>query len=149
MDIANSEGKTRRDFLNSIIGIGLFGWLLTIIYPLLKYIVPPKMREPEVKTIAVGKVDDFKPLSGTIFKFGNKPGILIRRADGEFKAFSAVCTHLDCTVQFDEKIKLIWCACHNGKYDLNGNNVSGPPPKPLTEYQVVLKNKEIFVQKET
>jgi Rieske Fe-S protein len=146
--IIKSE-KPRRDFLNTLLGVGLTGWVIAILYPVLKYIIPPISREPDVKSIMVGKVADFKPLSGTIFKFGNKPGLLVRQANGDFKAFSATCSHLDCTVQYKEDMKVIWCACHNGKYDLNGNNISGPPPKPLEEFLVLIKGNEVYVKKES
>jgi Rieske Fe-S protein len=82
-----------------------------------------------------------------MFKIGSKPGILIRTADGEFKAFGATCTHLDCTVQYKTDEKLIWCACHNGKYDINGKNISGPPPAPLTPLNIVIQKDEVFVSK--
>lgn len=140
---------SRRNFLNWILGIGFTGWIVAILYPVIKYIIPPKSREAVVKSVSVGKVKDFKPLSGLNFKFGNKPGILICQEDGSFKAFSATCTHLDCTVQFREDMKLIWCACHNGKYGLNGKNIAGPPPKPLEEYQVIIKGDLVFVKKES
>jgi Rieske Fe-S protein len=44
---------------------------------------------------------------------------------------------------------VIWCACHNGKYDLNGHNISGPPPRPLEEYRVIVQKDEIFISKKT
>lgn len=139
---------TRREFLNWVLGIGTIGWIAAILYPVYKYIVPPKSREAVVKSVSVGKVKDFKPNSGLNFKFGNKPGILILTEDGTFKAFSATCTHLECTVQYKDEMKLIWCACHNGKYDLSGKNISGPPPNPLEEFKVIIKNNEVFVTKD-
>jgi cytochrome b6-f complex iron-sulfur subunit len=72
---------------------------------------------------------------------------LLRTASGEFRAFEAVCTHLDCTVQFKKDLGVIWCACHNGKYDLNGRNISGPPPRPLNPYKVIVQGEEVFVSK--
>jgi Rieske Fe-S protein len=45
-----------------------------------------------------------------------------------------VCTHLDCTVQYKADTSQMWCACHNGMYDLSGANVSGPPPRPLETF---------------
>ena len=63
------------------------------------------------------------------------------------KAFSAVCTHLDCIVQYRPEMKGIWCACHNGQYDLNGQNTGGPPPRPLEEYAVNLRGDEVIVSK--
>ncbi|MGD8329631.1 MAG: ubiquinol-cytochrome c reductase iron-sulfur subunit [Acidobacteriota bacterium] len=64
--------------------------------------------------------------------------IVIRVADGDFRAFSAVCTHLDCIVEFQKQWPRIWCNCHGGWYDLQGRVVSGPPPRPLAPYEVDL-----------
>jgi len=63
----------------------------------------------------------------------------------QIKAFSAVCTHLGCTVQYRKDFQHIWCACHNGHFDLNGRNIAGPPPTPLEEYQVVARADSVFV----
>jgi cytochrome b6-f complex iron-sulfur subunit len=72
-----------------------------------------------------------------MFKFGSSPAMLIHGADDSWVAFSAVCTHLGCTVQFEPQMNRIHCACHGGVYDTHtGKNVSGPPPKPLTAYKV-------------
>ncbi|HEY7616817.1 MAG TPA: Rieske (2Fe-2S) protein, partial [Terriglobales bacterium] len=78
---------------------------------------------------------------------GNKPGILIRTAQDEWRAFSAVCTHLNCTVQFQDETQQIWCACHNGLFDLNGNVVGGPPPRRLDEFAVNLRGDDIVVSR--
>ena len=82
-----------------------------------------------------------------IFKFGSKPGLLVRTPDGELAAFSAVCTHLDCTVQYKTDTSQLWCACHNGMYDMGGRNISGPPPRPLELYDVHVKGEEIYVNR--
>jgi Rieske Fe-S protein len=50
-----------------------------------------------------------------------------------------VCTHLECTVQFKSDTSQIWCACHNGLYDLSGNVISGPPPRALERFTVNLR----------
>jgi Rieske Fe-S protein len=55
------------------------------------------------------------------------------------RAFNAVCTHVDCTVIYRSDPGDIFCNCHDGVYDLSGQNVSGPPPRPLEMYQVTLR----------
>jgi len=75
------------------------------------------------------------------FNFDGKPCLLIRTPEGEIKAFNAICTHLDCTVEYRPERHDIFCNCHNGVYDLNGRNVSGPPPRPLEVYKVTLRGK--------
>jgi cytochrome b6-f complex iron-sulfur subunit len=142
-----SEKQNRRDFLNWVLGLGFFGWLAAVLYPIYSYLNPPKAPEVDVSNLEIAKVSEVPDNSSKMFKMGNKPGILIRTPDGQFRAFSAVCTHLDCTVQYKPDEKLIWCACHNGRYDLNGKNISGPPPAPLTPYKLTIKNDEIFVSK--
>jgi Rieske Fe-S protein len=67
--------------------------------------------------------------------------------DGEYRAYSAVCPHLNCTVQYNDKRSQIWCACHNGYFDLTGKVISGPPPKGLEEFQVVIDEDEILVSR--
>lgn len=139
------EKQTRRDFLSYLLGIGFLGLAGSVLYPIFSYLKPPKAPEVDVKNLNIGKADDIPNNSSKMFKLGNKPGILIKTDSGEFKAFNATCTHLECTVQYKKDEKLIWCACHNGRYDLNGKNVSGPPPRPLTPYNVIVQKGEIFI----
>lgn len=139
--------KGKRDLLKFVLVGGVFAWLASVIYPVISYLKPPKHAEVVVKSVKAGKVADFANDTGTIIKFGTKPVILIRDTKGAFKAFSATCTHLDCTVQYRSDFGLIWCACHNGKYDLNGRNVSGPPPRPLDEFNVTVQGDEVLIHK--
>jgi Rieske Fe-S protein len=88
---------------------------------------------------------DMPPNSGRIFRFGSKPGILVCTESGELRAFSARCTHLDCTVQYRDDLRHIWCACHNGHYDLAGRNIEGPPPRPLPSYDVNVRGDQIVI----
>ncbi|MEI7906605.1 MAG: Rieske (2Fe-2S) protein [Bacteroidota bacterium] len=141
--------QDKRDFLKFALFGGLFAWLAAVIFPVLSYLKPPKQAEVIVNSVKAGKIADFANDSGSIIKFGNKPVILIRNPQGEFKAFSAVCTHLECTVQYKKDLGMIWCACHNGKYDLNGRNVSGPPPRPLDEFRVTVQGEEVSISKKS
>jgi len=141
------EGK--RDFLKYVLGGGVVAWLASVVYPLISYLRPPQQPEVEVKSVKAGPVSALEKDSGTIVRFGNKPVILIRAADGSLKAFSATCTHLDCTVQYRKDLGVIWCACHNGRYDLTGRNIAGPPPRPLDEYRVTVQEGEIHISSKT
>lgn len=145
--MTETSPHNRRDFLKYILSGGLLGLAASILYPIIAYLKPPAQREVEVSSIKAGKIADFEKESGKIIRFGSKPVILIRTAKGEFSAFSAICTHLDCTVQYRKDMGVIWCACHNGKYDLTGHNISGPPPRPLEEYRVIVQKDEIFISK--
>ena len=141
------EQPERRNFLKVILTSGLVALAGSILYPIFAYLKPPKQGEVEVTSVSAGKLSEIEKDSGKIVKFGTKPVILIRTANNELRALSATCTHLDCTVQYRKDMGLIWCACHNGKYDLNGRNVSGPPPRPLDEYRVVVQGEEVLISK--
>lgn len=142
MSSVNSPSQpqgTRRNFLDSLLGVGFFSTAIATLYPVWRYMIPPANAEPATDSVIAGKVSEFKPNSGAVLKFGTKPAILVRTTEGEFRAFSAVCTHLECTVQYKPETSQIWCACHNGIYDLSGNVVSGPPPRPLDKFAVNLR----------
>lgn len=136
---------SRRRFLNYLLGFTGIGLVSSVFYPISKYLLPPENVEASVNSLKAGMVDDFKPNSSKIIKFGRKPVLLIRTASGSFLAFSAICTHLDCIIQFDNEKNQIVCACHNGLYDLKGRNISGPPPKPLKEFEVKILNNEVTI----
>ena len=136
---------SRRKFLNGLLGIFGIGGLGSVLYPVFRYLTPVPHKGQEVSSVVAGTVEELTPNSGKLFKFGTKPGILIMTPSGEYRAFNAICTHLGCTVQYSKKETQIWCACHNGHYDLNGNVVSGPPPRALEEFDVSIKGKEIHV----
>jgi cytochrome b6-f complex iron-sulfur subunit len=145
---SNPNKPKRRDFLNILLGGGFIAWLAALLYPVFKYLEPPAVEEVKVTNVKIGAVEDMQKDSGKIIKFGNKPVIVIRKKSGDYVAFSAECTHLDCIVQYRKDYGQIYCACHNGRYDLNGRNVSGPPPAPLKKYGVAIKNDEVTIFEE-
>lgn len=137
--------ESRRSAVRWLLGGGLAGSLAAFCYPVLRFLSPPAVPEASVNEVVACKTQDVRPNSGRIVRFGSRPVLLVRSADSEWKAFSAVCTHLNCTVQYREDSRQIWCACHNGMYDLNGAVVAGPPPKPLDEYLVRLRGEEVVI----
>jgi len=147
MNTQFSRKFTRKEFLNYVIGISGAALASSVIFPILKYIVPPKGTDIDVSQVTAAKAGELPLNSAKIFRFGNKPAILINTPAGALKAFSAVCTHLNCTVQYSREASHIWCACHNGHFDLSGRVISGPPPRPLEEYKVNVVGQDIIVSK--
>jgi Rieske Fe-S protein len=139
---------SRRRFINWFLGTSAVAFLLWVFYPVARYLVPPEVGESTAGTVTLPiKPEDVKPNTGQIFKFGSRPGILVRTPAGELRAFTAICTHLNCTVQYRPDLSHIWCACHNGHYDLNGKNIQGPPPRPLDAFVVNVRGSQIVVSK--
>lgn len=153
MGTANPQGPItpvpRRKFVQALMGTGFMATAIAFLYPVLRYLIPPKALDMGSDSVIAGRIADFKPNSGKIFRFGSRPGLLVRTASGEFRAMSATCTHLSCTVQYRDDLQHIWCACHNGHYDLNGRNIAGPPPRPLEAFDVQVRGEEIHVRRRT
>lgn len=138
----------RRRFLDWLLGTSAAGLLLAVLYPVARYVVPPASGESAASsvTLDIGP-GDVAANSGRIFKFGSSAGLLVKTASGDLRAFSATCTHLNCIVQYRPDLAEIWCACHNGHFDLNGINVAGPPPAPLERYDVKVRGDKIVVNR--
>jgi Rieske Fe-S protein len=136
-EVAASQ-PTRRRFLNWFLGTTLGALAISIFYPIARFVSPPEVPEASTNEVEAGLTSDTELLDKgfRIVRFGVEPVILVRVAEGDYRAFSATCTHLDCVVGYQKDRSRIWCNCHNGEYDLEGRNVAGPPPRPLTAFKV-------------
>jgi cytochrome b6-f complex iron-sulfur subunit len=137
----------RRRFIEVLLGTGFLASLASFLYPITRYLVPPPLPDLGGQEVVAARVGELKLNSAKIFRFGTRPGLLVMTSAGDYRAFSATCTHLDCTVQYRNDQHDIWCACHNGIFDLNGRNVSGPPPRPLTAFDVHVVGEDIVVSR--
>ncbi|HET7840651.1 MAG TPA: Rieske 2Fe-2S domain-containing protein, partial [Terriglobia bacterium] len=90
----NETAQPSRRWVNALLGTGVLASIATFIYPALRYIIPPLVSESTSRSAVAGKVGELKNNTAKIFKFGSQPAILIRTSEGEYKALSAVCTHL-------------------------------------------------------
>lgn len=128
----------RRRLLNGFLGGSVAALFAAVAYPILRYLSPPRIPEATANQVEAGPVNDPELLDKgfKIVRFGAEPVILVRVAEGEFRAFAATCTHLDCIVEYHKGDERIVCNCHNGQYDLTGRNVAGPPPRPLERFEV-------------
>jgi Rieske Fe-S protein len=145
MDV--EDGLSRRGLISWLLSLSGGGLLGVLVYPILRYVTPVGTPEASVSTAVVGQLRDFPLNSGKVVRFGQRPAIVVRMAGGQFRAFSAVCTHLGCTVQYRNDLELVWCPCHNGRFDLNGRNVAGPPPRPLEAFEVAVHGDEVVVSR--
>jgi cytochrome b6-f complex iron-sulfur subunit len=137
----------RRDFVNYFLGGSLLATVAAFLYPVIRYVLPPPQAEAVQKRMAAAKVGELTPNSSKIFKFGAAPAVLVNTAEGQLLALSAVCTHLTCTVRYEGDSSTLFCPCHNGRFDLAGNVISGPPPAPLETFKVEVVGEDIFVSK--
>lgn len=134
--------KRRKFFklLLSLLGSTAF---ISFFYPLLRFLAPPGS-EAHVSKITVPKAEVPIGKARSIV-FNNIPAIVINRSDKGFIAFSKVCTHLGCLVEYQADKNIMLCPCHAGTFDLDGNVVSGPPPKPLHRLPLRVEGENIVI----
>lgn len=148
----DGEGDfTRRGFVKVILGAVGLGYVGAIGYPVFRYLNSPVEKAEGAAAVTEVNLKDADRLpkgSALLFKFGIRPGILIHHTDDSWIALDAVCTHMACTVEYDPAQNRIICNCHGGVYDSKtGENVSGPPPKPLTKYALTVGKGEVLVKR--
>lgn len=143
-----AESRTgRRGFLMAWVGAGV-AWMAAAAYPVLRYLSPRPPPNPfgeEGRALVNGlKASDLAdPGQGANAGYGGRSLVIFRDPQGRLRAFDAKCTHAGCNVQFQKD--RIHCHCHGGTYDLDGRNVAGPPPRPLTELRVLVEGDRLFV----
>lgn len=138
---------TRRQFLNGLFGGWLGALLASFLYPVIRFVFPPT-REPDQVVLPFSDFRDMAPNSVKSFSWGSKPGILKKNDDGSYLALVAVCSHLDCNVTYLPDKKKFFCACHEGWYDEEGRNVSGPPPRPLRKLVLSVEGENLIISRE-
>jgi cytochrome b6-f complex iron-sulfur subunit len=134
----------RRRFLKMILAflgsITFFSFALSF----LKYLTALPARATAASKITIRKNEiasgDAKPIV-----YQNAPAIVINRPEKGFIALSLTCTHLGCVVEFNKDRQILVCPCHAGIYDLEGNVISGPPPKPLTVIPLKIEGDSIII----
>lgn len=133
----------RRDFLRSLLAFLSATAFFSFFYPLVRFLAP-HVRKTDVKKIVLNK-NEIPAGESKSFVFYDTPAIVINRHNRGFIALSKVCTHLGCLLEYDRNRKGLFCPCHAGVYDLEGNVVSGPPPRPLTRFPLSVEGDNIIV----
>jgi cytochrome b6-f complex iron-sulfur subunit len=131
---------TRRQFIQlALAGVGAAwaGVLLQLkLFPL--ETITQEAR-PVVFPLAELPVGSAKPVS-----YDGQNAILLRTPES-IKAFSLVCTHLGCLVQWQESRGEFYCPCHDGRFDSFGEAIAGPPTVPLEEFPVRVEGESVIV----
>jgi cytochrome b6-f complex iron-sulfur subunit len=138
--------SSRRSFLNTLwIALGGLAFV-EVVGLVLAFFQPTKTRAKGSDaggTVEAGAADKFPLNSVTAFVRGKF--YLARLEDGGFLALSRKCTHLGCTVPWVSKEMKFICPCHASAYDIRGEVVSAPAPRPLDLYHVFIENNIVKV----
>ena len=134
-DSITSHPKTRRHFLDLLLGVSALGWLVSFAYPIIRYLKPlPQTGATGPTRLTREEAGKLEEKKFVIVPVSGQRVIVLQAPDQQLFAFSAKCTHEGCTVTYQPGQSVIWCPCHDGRFDMNGRVVSGPPPQPLMKY---------------
>ena len=137
---------SRRRFLTWLSRAFLGLWALGGAATVGAYLKAPEkgMRVAE-RLVRVGLLEDIRIGEARLVRQGITPFYVVRLDASRVVAISAVCTHVRCILGFDRERGGLVCPCHDGRFDLAGNVLSGPPPTPLPTYAVSVRAGEVFV----
>ncbi len=140
---------TRRGFIRFLLGFSIVSTVVGMLTPVIGYLLPKSAAASSGGPVEVGKVEDFPAGQAKIVSVNDKPVMIINNKAGGMKAFSAICTHLGCIVSWNDRKSTIQCPCHDGFFNpVTGAVVSGPPPKPLAAYELVVRDGKVMVGKQ-
>lgn len=138
----STENPARRNFLRQVtLGIGALG-TLAVGGVAATSVIGPSLQKSARQWVKLGTMENFKPgtvtteplryvvTSGFHKDEVVRPVIVSRKLEEDLVVFNTSCTHLGCTVHWDEAKDMFLCACHGGTFDARGNVTAGPPPGP-------------------
>ena len=145
-EMAGNEDRpmSRRGFLEWMMGVLAGIGVLSAAGAALAYLKPPMGVEGKEGPVEVAEVDEIPVGEGRVVPFKATTAIVIHTESG-FVAFSAVCTHAGCIVEWQQNKNRIYCPCHAAVFDIEGNVVSGPPPRPLPKYRLKVQEEKIIL----
>lgn len=140
------EKTGRRSFFNRLFQAVMGLWGVAFIAVVVSYIKTPReSKSIDEKVSRVGPLSDLQVDDARFIADERQPFWVIRTSSDDLIALSATCTHLRCILQWDKESGRLVCPCHAGAFDLNGNVVAGPPPRPLQSLKVDTRGGIVYV----
>ncbi len=135
--------KRREFFFKGGVFAALGAAVLMFFRNLILYIFPERKPKTYHKYL-VAHEKEFTDDRPKQINLGKTP-VFVVPYKGGYKVLSGICTHLGCIVKWELDKERFFCPCHKGVFDKEGNVVSGPPPRPLDEFKVVIENHKVYV----
>jgi Rieske Fe-S protein len=137
---------SRREFLlNGLLGGAWIAVVIGIVNAVARFVFPVKRTGGDSLTVEVAEAAELRSGDGVNFTFGEGQAVLIN-VEGDYRAFSRVCPHAACLVDWDKSNLTFRCPCHGARFDINGAVVSGPSPKPLPVLKTQVVGGKVVVE---
>jgi Rieske Fe-S protein len=126
--------------------------------PAVAYIIGPALQsEEDQEWIRLGSTSKVEIGTPTLFKtkIERQTGWIVNEEElsiyvltdngRDFVAMSNICTHLGCRVRWIEDSDEFFCPCHNGVFNKAGDVITGPVPRPLDRFQVMVEDEQLYI----
>ena len=114
-------------------------------WPVARFVAPPE-EVADPRRVVVGKREDFAPETVKLVRRASLPVLIVADRGGALRAYDARCTHLGCTLGYDRRNRQLACACHGGRFALDGRVIAGPPPRDLRVLTVRTVGDDVIVE---
>ena len=136
----------RRKLLKWLTGGFLSLWGLGFAWVIAAFVKPPRSpRSLAERFLKIGAVDSLQVGQAQLVRHGREPIFVIRTDEETLVGLAGVCTHLHCVLNWDDQQQVLDCPCHEGAFDVNGNVLKGPPPRPLKRLRVETRLGQIYL----
>jgi cytochrome b6-f complex iron-sulfur subunit len=137
---APADPINRRDFFNKAWkGLGILAALeIAGMFSGFIFSGKPKNSSAPKQLLEAGPAESFAPNSVSAFMGGRF--YLARQQDGGFIALSLRCTHLGCSIAWEETQNRFICPCHSSAFDISGEVLNPPAARALDYYPVMIEN---------
>ncbi|NIM93013.1 MAG: Rieske 2Fe-2S domain-containing protein [Anaerolineales bacterium] len=159
-DSDHKGGISRRGFVAGMVAI--LGGIMTVVVgiPAIGYILSPAVRGSKSSTdewVPLAPVEDIPDDEPTLYTFtrtkqvgwersATSYGVYVtKKLENDYDCFSNVCTHLNCRVTWFDDENAYLCPCHDGEFAKDGSVVSGPPPRPLDEFDYKVEEGTLMI----
>ncbi len=157
--MASSHRISRRDFVKVVTAtLGtIMGAALGI--PIISYLIDPALNvQTSEAWIPLGPLENYPVGSPKLFSFtrsningwektvNSYGGFVIRKSESDLLVLSNRCTHLSCSVNWEEERQEYVCPCHNAQFGIDGDVHAGPPPTELDRFETQLEEGNLFIK---
>ena len=137
---------TRRGFIKAFNSLLAATGVAVIMSPIIAFFWPKNLEEVPSEPVAVGPDGSISYGESRKVRYGRYPALVINLPELGLVAYSAVCTHFACIVDYNTSTREIECPCHEGYFNSkDGSVISGPPPSPLESIPVYVEDGTIYI----
>lgn len=156
--MSGSHNIDRSDFVKVV--LAFVGTIMGAVVglPAIGYLISPAVKSQQKEAwIPLGPLENYPVGTPTLFSFtrttvngwektvNSYGAYVVRSGENDLKVYSNMCTHLSCRVTWKDEENVYACPCHDAKFSSDGEVLSGPPPKPLSEYETKIEEGELFI----